>query len=279
MTGAVLADPDPEPPHTRVRIELGRLGRSGAERRAGDRRSAPLRHRRAAARRGGAGGVLRRAPGPGAAGRALHRRAPARAGARADGPIKALLLDQRRIAGIGNIYADEALFRARYPSAAARRRAVARAVRAPARDDRSRRSKAGIDARGATIDDFRHVDGVRGSFQNRSSCTGAPGSRARVRDDDREDGRRGAGHLRVRDLPAAAASARARERRESRCRAGHASSEGIGSGAAARPGARSAAAWTSVKPPSSSPSISTCGKVIIPVCSTSSTRPAGPSRG
>jgi formamidopyrimidine-DNA glycosylase len=26
---------------------------------------------------------------------------------------------------------------------------------------------AGIDARGATIDDFRHVDGVRGSFQDR----------------------------------------------------------------------------------------------------------------
>jgi formamidopyrimidine-DNA glycosylase len=25
---------------------------------------------------------------------------------------------------------------------------------------------AGIDARGATIDDFRHVDGVRGSFQD-----------------------------------------------------------------------------------------------------------------
>ena len=33
MTGAVLADPNPEPPHTRVRIRLGRLGRSGAERR------------------------------------------------------------------------------------------------------------------------------------------------------------------------------------------------------------------------------------------------------
>jgi formamidopyrimidine-DNA glycosylase len=26
--------------------------------------------------------------------------------------------------------------------------------------------QAGIDARGATIDDFRHVDGVSGSFQN-----------------------------------------------------------------------------------------------------------------
>jgi formamidopyrimidine-DNA glycosylase len=27
--------------------------------------------------------------------------------------------------------------------------------------------QAGIDARGASIDDFRHVDGVRGSFQDR----------------------------------------------------------------------------------------------------------------
>ena len=28
-------------------------------------------------------------------------------------PVKAMLLDQKRIAGVGNIYADEALFRAR----------------------------------------------------------------------------------------------------------------------------------------------------------------------
>ena len=28
-------------------------------------------------------------------------------------PVKAFLLDQERIAGVGNIYADEALFRAR----------------------------------------------------------------------------------------------------------------------------------------------------------------------
>ena len=33
-------------------------------------------------------------------------------------PVKAFLLDQRHVAGVGNIYADEALFRARDPSAA-----------------------------------------------------------------------------------------------------------------------------------------------------------------
>ena len=38
-------------------------------------------------------------------------------------PIKALLLDQRRIAGVGNIYANEALFRSADPPAAPRGRA------------------------------------------------------------------------------------------------------------------------------------------------------------
>ena len=43
----------------------------------------------------------------------VHRRASARARrAAARAPVKAFLLDQRRIAGVGNIYADEALFRA-----------------------------------------------------------------------------------------------------------------------------------------------------------------------
>jgi formamidopyrimidine-DNA glycosylase len=91
-----------------------------------------------------------------------HMRAQAR-GRRA--PIKAFLLDQRRLAGVGNIYADEALFRAGIhplrPTGrlnagqwAALRDAVVEALRA------------GVAARGATIDDFRDVDGVRGSFQN-----------------------------------------------------------------------------------------------------------------
>ena len=81
-------------------------------------------------------------------------------------PIKAFLLDQRRIAGVGNIYADEALFRARIhplrsanrltgPQVAALREAVKEAL------------AAGIAAKGASIDDFRDPDGVQGSFQDR----------------------------------------------------------------------------------------------------------------
>ncbi|UGS37090.1 bifunctional DNA-formamidopyrimidine glycosylase/DNA-(apurinic or apyrimidinic site) lyase [Capillimicrobium parvum] len=80
-------------------------------------------------------------------------------------PIKAVLLDQRRIAGVGNIYADEALFRAqihplrpagtvRRPQLDALRGAIVEVL------------NAGIGAGGATIDDFRHADGVEGAFQN-----------------------------------------------------------------------------------------------------------------
>jgi formamidopyrimidine-DNA glycosylase len=81
-------------------------------------------------------------------------------------PVKAFLLDQRRMAGVGNIYADEALYRAGiHPS-----RPVGRLT--GDQHERLREAlvwalEAGIEARGATIDDFRHVDGVWGSFQDR----------------------------------------------------------------------------------------------------------------
>ncbi|MGI8921440.1 MAG: Fpg/Nei family DNA glycosylase, partial [Solirubrobacteraceae bacterium] len=81
-------------------------------------------------------------------------------------PIKAFLLNQRQIAGVGNIYADEALHRARiHPLRPAGRltlaqwNALAVAIRVVLR--------AGIDAGGATIDDFRDLDGARGAFQER----------------------------------------------------------------------------------------------------------------
>jgi formamidopyrimidine-DNA glycosylase len=81
-------------------------------------------------------------------------------------PIKAMLLDQRRLAGVGNIYADEALFRAGiHPLRPAG--AITGAQTARLRDALVESLEAGIEARGASIDDFRHVDGVRGSFQDR----------------------------------------------------------------------------------------------------------------
>ena len=81
-------------------------------------------------------------------------------------PIKAFLLDQRRIAGVGNIYADEALFRARvHPLRPAKR--LTRKQVAALRDGVVASLEEGLAAKGASIDDFRHPDGVEGSFQER----------------------------------------------------------------------------------------------------------------
>ena len=80
-------------------------------------------------------------------------------------PVKSFLLDQRRIAGVGNIYADEALFAARIhplrPAGALKPKqyeALAEAVRDAL--------TAGLAAGGSTIDDFRNAEGVAGTFQN-----------------------------------------------------------------------------------------------------------------
>ena len=91
-----------------------------------------------------------------------HLRAQAQ-GRRA--PVKAFILDQRRVAGVGNIYADEALHRAGvHPLRPAG--AVSAAQWVLLRDAIEAALTAGIDAKGATIDDFRHVDGTYGSFQD-----------------------------------------------------------------------------------------------------------------
>jgi formamidopyrimidine-DNA glycosylase len=164
MTGAVLSDPDPEQAHVGVRIELSA--------------TRPARARRLAIvdpRRFGTGELL-------LGSEALEAFFAQRLGlepfdvrftaaylrALAKGrtaPIKAFLLDQRRIAGVGNIYADEALFRARvHPRRPAGR--LSREQHEALRESVIAALSAGIDARGASIDDFRHVDGVRGSFQD-----------------------------------------------------------------------------------------------------------------
>lgn len=75
-------------------------------------------------------------------------------------PIKAFLLDQSRIAGLGNIYVSEALFRARIhptiPAHRARRRApdLLEAVQAVL--------AGGIARRGTTLRDYVDADGQRG---------------------------------------------------------------------------------------------------------------------
>ncbi len=160
MTGAFLFDPDVEPPHTRVRIELD-----------GGHRLVYVDPRRF-----GTGYVIH---GAAARDEYLHARLgvePMTPGFTADhlraitrgrtAPIKSFILDQRRISGVGNIYADEALFRARIhplrPAGSLRGgqfEALRQAIDASL--------QAGIESKGATIDDFRHLDGAYGSFQDR----------------------------------------------------------------------------------------------------------------
>ena len=79
-------------------------------------------------------------------------------------PLKAFLLDQRRIAGVGNIYADEALFRARlHPLRAAGSVGPREAQRLHAALLET--LQAGIDHEGSSIESFIDPAGQRGSFQ------------------------------------------------------------------------------------------------------------------
>jgi formamidopyrimidine-DNA glycosylase len=88
--------------------------------------------------------------------------------------IKAALLDQRVVAGVGNIYADEALFAARiHPAAPAGRLSRARVVRL--HDAVVAALEAGIAAQGASIRDFRTPDGGYGSAQERFAVYGRAG--------------------------------------------------------------------------------------------------------
>jgi len=89
-------------------------------------------------------------------------------------PVKAVLLDQRVVAGLGNIYADEALWRARVNplrSAASidpdEVRRLHRAIRAALR--------AGIARQGSTLSDYRTPEGSRGGMQDEFRVYGRDG--------------------------------------------------------------------------------------------------------
>jgi len=83
--------------------------------------------------------------------------------ARCRGPIKHLLLDQKRIAGIGNIYASEALFRAGIGP-----RRLAHTLSLPERNRLALEIHAVLDqaveGRGMTLSDFRDLDERPGSY-------------------------------------------------------------------------------------------------------------------
>jgi formamidopyrimidine-DNA glycosylase len=80
-------------------------------------------------------------------------------------PLKSFLLDQAGIAGIGNIYADEALWRAELhplsPAGSMRREHVV-----ALHEGVIEALRAGIDGGGASIDDYLDSRGERGSMQD-----------------------------------------------------------------------------------------------------------------
>ena len=102
-----------------------------------------------------------------------------RALARRTTPLKSFLLDQRRIAGVGNIYADEALFRAGLnPLRAAGTVGPGEAARL--RDALLDTLRAGIEHNGSSIDTFVGPEGDRGAFQEILQVYGRAGQPCRV---------------------------------------------------------------------------------------------------
>ena len=80
-------------------------------------------------------------------------------------PLKSFLLDQSGVAGIGNIYADEALFRARlHPLSPAGSMRLEHAEEL--RDGIVDALEAGLALGGSSIDDYRDARGERGSMQD-----------------------------------------------------------------------------------------------------------------
>ena len=80
-------------------------------------------------------------------------------------PLKSFLLDQSGVAGIGNIYADEALFRARlHPLSPAGSMRLEHAEEL--RDGIVDALEAGLALGGSSIDDYRDARGGRGSMQD-----------------------------------------------------------------------------------------------------------------
>lgn len=89
-------------------------------------------------------------------------------------PVKKVLMDQKRVAGIGNIYANEALWRAGIdPSRAASSIDAASAARL--RDEIVHVLEESIEARGTSFRDYRDARGERGSFAEQLQAYGRGG--------------------------------------------------------------------------------------------------------
>jgi formamidopyrimidine-DNA glycosylase len=95
-------------------------------------------------------------------------------------PLKAALLDQRLVAGLGNIYVCEALHRAGLSPARAAGTLVTEAGRPGAACERLAQAireviAEAIRAGGSTLRDYRHADGTPGAFQEEFRAYGREG--------------------------------------------------------------------------------------------------------
>jgi formamidopyrimidine-DNA glycosylase len=89
-------------------------------------------------------------------------------------PVKAAILDQRTVAGVGNIYADEALWRARIHPLTPAESLDTQEVQALYRGIR-RALEAGVARQGSTLRDYRLPDGGSGSMQDEFKVYGRGG--------------------------------------------------------------------------------------------------------
>ena len=80
--------------------------------------------------------------------------------------IKVLLMDQRIVVGVGNIYASESLFRAKVRPSRQGAKVTREECERIVASIREVLAEA-IEAGGSTISDYRHADGSSGGFQDR----------------------------------------------------------------------------------------------------------------
>jgi formamidopyrimidine-DNA glycosylase len=175
MSGQITVPPRTAPlaPHTHLRLELEgraeeirfrdarRFGGAWVRPSSASVEEAVVRH--------GRRGLGALGPDALAVSRAEFRRLLAR-----DRQIKALLLDQTAVSGIGNIYCDEALFRARvHPLRKARSipRDQVDALHGALRTILRRAIRGG----GSTLRDYVDADGAAGTYQTRHQVYGREG--------------------------------------------------------------------------------------------------------
>ncbi len=93
---------------------------------------------------------------------------------RSGAPIKSCLLSQKPVAGLGNIYIDEALWRARiHPRTAARR--ISKIKTARLHEAIVSVLRQSLEASGTTLSDYRRVDGEEGEFAEQLDAYGRAG--------------------------------------------------------------------------------------------------------